>query len=308
MSASSPFSGIHAVVYALFDRDERLDRRAMRRQTQLCLDAGVHGMVALGLATEVAKLTGAERRQLMDWVAEDTNGRVPLAFTIYGSSVAEQVEGAKAAAAAGADWVILQPPMVGSYGAGEYIDFFGRVAGSTDLPVAIQNAPAYMGRGLSVDDIVALTTRFPNIRLLKGEGASIDIERLIATTAGRLPVFNGRGGLEFIDNLRAGCAGLILAPECIDRAVRIHERWQAGDEDAAAAGYAEILPAIVFVMQSLETMIAYGKRLFGERAGLAIHDRAPALRPTDFGLQATRRYARRLGPLTGADAAEPGFA
>ena len=85
------FPGIHAIAYALFHDDETLDRAAMRRQTEICLAAGVDGMAALGLATEVSKLREAERRSIMDWVAEDVAGRVPVAFTIYGNSVAEQV-------------------------------------------------------------------------------------------------------------------------------------------------------------------------------------------------------------------------
>ncbi|RUY36565.1 dihydrodipicolinate synthase family protein, partial [Mesorhizobium sp. M7A.F.Ca.US.001.04.1.1] len=60
------FHGIHAILYALFDANEQLDRAAMRRQVEICLATGVHGMAALGLATEVAKLTEAERRTIMD--------------------------------------------------------------------------------------------------------------------------------------------------------------------------------------------------------------------------------------------------
>jgi len=291
--------GIHAILYALFDADERLDRAAMRRQVGACLAAGAHGVAALGLATEVAKLAEAERRMLMDWVAEDVAGRAPLAFTIYGNSVAEQAEQVRHAARAGADWVILQPPMVGSFGPAEYIGFFGRVADASPVPVAIQNAPAYMGRGLSGEEFRALTERHPNIRLLKGEGPATEIAQVIAMCAGRVPVFNGRGGLEFTDNLRAGCAGLILAPELIDRTVRLYETWREGDEAGAEAQYQAILPAIVFMMQSLEALVCYGKRLYGARAGETVHDRAPALRPSPFGLEIVHRLARQLGPLPG---------
>jgi 2-keto-3-deoxy-L-arabinonate dehydratase len=44
-------------------------------------------------------------------------------------------------------------------------------------------------------------------------------------------------------------------------------------------------------MQSLEHLICYGKRIFGRRAGIPIHDRAPALRPTAFGLSLAERWA-----------------
>ena len=297
MGFTPPFTGIHAIAYALFDADEKLDRPAMRRQTELCVRLGVHGMAALGLATEVSKLTQTERLTVMEWAAEDTGGRVPLAFTIYGNSVAEQIAQVRAAEAANADWVILQPPMVGNFSAAEYIRFFGRIADATALPVAIQNAPAYMGRGLSADDVRELIARHPNISLIKGESTAIEAERLIAVTEGRLPVFNGRGGLEMIDNLRAGCVGLILAPDAIDYALRAYAHFRAGDEAKAEAAHREAAPAIVFVMQSIETLICYGKRLFAARAGLTVHDRAPALAPTRFGLDLVARHAAALGPL-----------
>lgn len=288
-------SGIHAILYALFDADERLDRQAMRRQVETCLDLGVHGIAALGLATEVAKLTVAERRAVMEWTSEDVASRKPLAFTIYGASVGEQIEQVRAAENVKADWVILQPPMAGSFGAAEYIRFFGRVAAATNLPVAIQNAPAYMGRGLSAEDIRSLVAQHPNIVLVKGEGPATEIRQLIETTENRLPVMNGRGGLELIDNLRAGCVGMILAPDVIDLMLRAYENFIAGDEPAAERAYRDALPAIVFIMQSLESLICYGKRVFGARAGITIHDRAPAMRPTAFGEKLVADHVARLG-------------
>lgn len=296
MGCRPPFTGIHAIAFALFDAQERLDREAMRRQVEICLRLGVHGVAALGLATEVSKLSAGERRSIMEWVAEDTASRVPLAFTIFGSSVAEQIEQVRAAEAVGADWVILQPPMVGSFSAAEYIRFFGRVAEATALPVAIQNAPAYMGRGLSAEDIRELVAQHPNICLIKGEGPVVEIRQLIETTSGQLPIMNGRGGLELIDNFRAGCAGMILAPDTIDYALAAHARFAAGDEAGAEAVYREMLATTVFIMQSLESLICYGKRIFGLRAGFEIHDRGPAMRPTAFGLELVRRHAERLGP------------
>jgi 4-hydroxy-tetrahydrodipicolinate synthase len=298
------FPGIHAIAFALFDAAERLDRAAMRRQTEICLASGVDGMAALGLATEVSKLREAERRQIMDWVAEDVRGRVPVAFTIYGNSVAEQVDLVRHAEAVKADWVILQPPNVGSYAGIEYIRFFGRIADRTSLPVAIQNAPAYMGRGLSAAEIRDLVTQHPNIRLLKGEGPVVDIKSVIDATEGRVPVLNGRGGLELTDNFRAGCVGMILAPDTIDKQVAIWRAMRAGDEAAAEHLYEQVLPSILFIMQSIESLICYGKRVFGRRARLDIHDRAPALRPTALGLDLVGRHAERLGPFPDPAAAD----
>lgn len=289
-----PHHGIYAIVYALFDASENLDRDLMRRQVELCLKNNVHGMAALGLATEVGKLSESERLTVMDWVAEDTDGKVPLCLTIYGASVAEQVRQLRHAESLRADWIILQPPTSGRYSGRELMDFFLRVAEATAMPIAIQNAPAFLGTGLSIDEIARLTEQCPNFRLIKGEGSVVDTAALIEATGNSLPVFNGRAGLEMIDNLRAGCSGFILAPDCIDYAVRAYVLFRDGKENEADAVYRAIAPSIIFAMQGIEHLVCYGKRIFGARAGIAIHDRAPALRPNTTGLECVARIQRDL--------------
>lgn len=294
--------GIHPIVYAFFDEAGGLDPGLLRRQVSACLAGGAHGLACLGLATEVGKLTAAERHLVLETVSEAVAGRVPLAVTVFGRTVEEQAGFVRAAAAAGAGWVILQPPAVDGLDEPALLRFFGAVADASPVPVAIQNAPQYLGVGLSAASLAALCRNHPNVRLLKGEGSAVEIEQVITATDGRLAVFNGRGGLELTDNLRAGCAGLIPAPDCFDVQVRIVEAFAAGREAEAERLYRTILPAITFVMQSIPALLCYGKRLVALRLGLdldAVHDRAPALAPTPFGLAITRRLAVELGPLPG---------
>ena len=71
--------------------------------------------------------------------------------------------------------------------------------------------------------------------------------------------------------------------------------YDAGDPAGAFALHEQTLPAIGFVMQSIEQLICYGKRLFTLRAGLHCHDRAPALRPDAAGLARVQALATALG-------------
>jgi 4-hydroxy-tetrahydrodipicolinate synthase len=80
--------------------------------------------------------------------------------------------------------------------------------------------------------------------------------------------------------------------------VRVYEAMRAGDQAAAEAIYRQVLPAIVFIMQSLDQFLCYGKRIAAWRMGLTeVFDRQPALTPEAFGLECARRYAQALGPL-----------
>lgn len=297
MRTGALFGGIHAVLYALFKADETLDLAAMAAQVEYCIDTGCRGITVLGLATEVQKLAQDERRALIAGVGAANAGRLPFSVTIAGNSVAEQIGLALFARDHGADWLILQPPMVGNYGADVYLDFFERVAGAVDLPVAVQNAPQYLGRSLSGDDIARLRARCANLVAVKSEDAVLGVRRLIELGAGGPHVLGGRGGLEMTDLLRAGCRGFVLAPDIAPVSVRILDLWQKGRIDEAEALYARALPAITFVMQSLEHLITYGKRIFADQAGLAVHDRAPALGPTPLGLECTAHWAAVLAGL-----------
>ena len=166
------------------------------------------------------------------------------------------------------------------------------------MPVAVQNAPEYIGVGLTPEGVNTLARDHPNFRILKGEGPVISIRRFIEQAQGRVAVLNGRGGLELVDNLRAGCAGMIPATDTFDRQAKIFDLFAAGREQEAEALYRETLPAIVFVMQSLDTLHCYGKRLAALRLGISeVHDRSPGLMPEKFGLECTRRFADALGPL-----------
>ena len=73
----------------------------MRRQTELCVAGGSHGLAVAGLATEVAKLTVAERRVLVEWALADLAGRLPLAVTVFGATIREQTEAVTHAAGNG---------------------------------------------------------------------------------------------------------------------------------------------------------------------------------------------------------------
>jgi 4-hydroxy-tetrahydrodipicolinate synthase len=295
------FRGIYPMMYALFDANGRIDEKAMRLQVSACVAGRAHGIAVLGLATEVSKLTPEERRLLVHIVLDEVSERVPVAVTVSESSAQAQAQFANWAAEHGASWVILQPPPQRGMEESWYAEFFADVMRRTELPCAIQNAPEYIGIGLTPAAIRQLAQTCPNFVLLKGEGPVLSIRAVIEAVEGRLAVFNGRGGLELPDNLRAGCAGMIPACDTFDYQVQVYEAMSQGDAARAEDVYSRILPAIVFTLQSLDTLICYGKRIGAMRLGLTeVYDRAPALAPTQFGLACAKRYAALLGPLTSA--------
>lgn len=307
MSSNSGFHGIYPILYSFFDDNGMLDRQVMRLQVEACLAAGAHGIAVMGLATEVGKLDVNERRQVIEWVGEDIAGRVPYAVTVGEGSVPGQIEFVKAAKAAGADWVVLQPPAVSGVPEIEYIRFLGAVADRSELPLAVQNAPGLMATSLSNAGLKTLNSQHSNVCLLKAEGPATYLHRLIEDTEGNFDIFGGMAGIQLPDSIRAGCVGMIPAADLFDPQVRIYELMRSGDPASIAAAesiHRENLPLIVFMMSSVENFIAYGKYLMALRLGLDTRSqsarnpgsaRQPSVPVSDFGREIMAHWASHLG-------------
>jgi 2-keto-3-deoxy-L-arabinonate dehydratase len=280
MKTKSGFFGVYPMVYALFDDKGNLARDPMRQQVQSMLKHKVHGIGVLGLASEVNKLSTAERRQLMEWVAEDTNGKVPLTVTVAETSVGGQIEFVKAAAAVGVKWVILQPPLVKHVPESELVRFFGAVADASPIPIAIQNAPEYLGIGLSNAGIRTLHRVHPNFTIIKLEATAVAIASLLDEVEGALVIPGG---------------------EAFDVLVRAFDHMASGTEagiQEAERLYAKVLPLLILLMESMDTFLVYGKPVLGHRLGITeTKPRLPSTPPTAFGLAAAKRYADALGKL-----------
>ena len=243
------------MLYAFFDVDNRLDRAAFRRQIEVCIGAGCQGIAVLGLITGVKALTPEEREILVHWAVEDTTGRVPLMATIAGRTLDEVRRLGAHAEAAGATYLILQPPLVQRPASGDLLEFYSAAMAGIGKEVGIQNAPEFLGVGLNPVEIATLRRRHANFTLMKGEGPVVQVRPFTDAAGGDFVVFNGRGGLELPDNLMEGCAGMIPAPDGADLKIAIFRAFEAGDMAAVERLYARALPDIVFAMQSLDVAI-----------------------------------------------------
>lgn len=295
-----PFRGVWPILYAFFDRHERLDRAAMRQQVEACIRGGAHGIALLGLVTEFHKLTLIERRTLIDWVMEDVAGRLPVAVTVNEAGVAAALEVARAAEAAGAAWLILQPPQIPGMTEAALVRFMGALAEGVSLPCGPQNNPSMMDVALSAAALRTLHRAHPHFRMMKGEGPILYVRRLIEETEGAFSIFNGLAGLELPDTHRIGCAGMIPAPDVADVQARIWDLMERGEHDQAEALHRFVLPIATFMMmpRTAEHFAAYGKPFFARRAGMGVpHQRRPCVEPHALGAAILDRLGRGLPAL-----------
>jgi 4-hydroxy-tetrahydrodipicolinate synthase len=255
------------------------------------------GVAILGLGTEVSKLTFDERIDVLEVVAKRIDGRKPLLATVYGDTITEQIEFSKQAIQNGTSALMLQPPSQKMDDA-KLVGFFSKIISAVDCPVGIQNAPEFLGFGLSNESLIALANDHENFTIAKLECNAVNLESVASDLGDSVMLFNGRCGLELPDNLRAGACGLIPAIDTVDKTSEIFAEFTSGNEELADKLYADLLPVLCFVMQGIPHFLTYGKMLAAARLGIELGgSREHSLPATDFGTACIRRFLKHLGPL-----------
>jgi len=290
--------GIIPMTYCFFNKNNSIDIHAMRDQISLIKKLGSHGIACLGLATEVNKLNFSEKKRIIELVANISNNNLPILITISGKNLREYKKLIEVAQFYDASWIVFQPLIKKNTTDKDCFNFFNKIITFVDNKtlVGIQNAKEYIGLGLDSSQILKLYKKYDNFRAIKGEASATLIQKEIIKYPKNLKVFNGRGGQEIIDNFLGGCSGIIPSLEGTDIFLKIYKLIQQKKINEAKKLYKIILPSIVFSMQSINSLVCYGKRICAYRMGMKkIYDRSPGLIPTKFGIKLAKQLAQDLG-------------
>jgi len=290
--------GIIPMTYCFFNKNNSLDINAMQDQISLIKKLGSNGIACLGLASEVNKLNYIEKKKIIELIAEICNDNLPIVITISGKNIKEYKKLIEVAQFYDASWIVFQPLLKKNTTDNSCYNFFNKIINDVDSRtlVGIQNAKEYIGVGLNAKQVLKLYKKFQNFRAIKAEDSATIIEKEIRKYPKNLKVYNGRGGQEIVDNFLAGCSGIIPSLEGTDTFLKIYKLLQQEKIHEARKLYKKILPSIVFSMQSIDSLICYGKRICAYRMGMKkVYDRAPGLIPTDFGIRLAEYHARTLG-------------
>jgi 4-hydroxy-tetrahydrodipicolinate synthase len=243
------FPGIIPAVTTPFDAGGEVDTGALRENVAALLAGGVHGLVATGTMGEAGSLTPQEREVVVAAVAEAADGRVPVIAGVSSQSPSISIAYARAAAEAGADAVMLLPPLLYAGDEAELEAFFAAVAEGAGLPVMAYNNPPASGTDMSPAFIARLFDQVEGVVAIKE--CSGDARRLPALlhAAPGLEVLVG-GDDWALEGFCAGATGWVsgVADVAPEECVELWERCRAGELDAARAVYGRLLPLARFDM------------------------------------------------------------
>ena len=102
--------GVFSVLPTPFAPSGDFDPESLKRVIDLFIADGVSGFTALGVTSEVARLTDGERDTVLDAIVVHVNGRVPVVAGTTADGLRTCVDYTRRAKAAGASAVMISPP------------------------------------------------------------------------------------------------------------------------------------------------------------------------------------------------------
>lgn len=165
-----------------------LDVPGLKRVIDRVLGGGVHGIFLLGSTGEFTGLTGEIRRAVTDEACSCIAGRVPVIVNVSDTCLAESLQLARHAAAAGAWALAICPPYYFPLDQSELTGYIRRFCEAVSLPVLLYNIPQFAHTPFEAETVAALS-EVPNVAGLKNSNGSIEYLRSVRRRTAHRPEF-----------------------------------------------------------------------------------------------------------------------
>jgi len=226
------FRGVFPYLVSPIDEHGQVKEAVLTRLVNDLIDAGVHGLTALGSTGEFAYLNREQRHRIVEVVVHATRRRVPVVAGVAATTILDAVEQVKAYDALGVDGILAILEVYFPVAEDGVVAYFTAVANSTELPIVLYTNPQFQRSDLSLAAIERLT-RVENIRYLKD--ASSDTGRLLTiinAVGDRVSIFSASAHIPACVMLIGG-VGWMAGPACVvpRQSVRLYElcraqKWQ----------------------------------------------------------------------------------
>jgi 4-hydroxy-tetrahydrodipicolinate synthase len=246
------FDGVFSVLPTPFDRSGDVDSESLKRVVDLFIADGVNGFTALGVTSEIARLTDAERNAVLDTVVTHVSGRVPIVAGTTAEGLRTCIEYTRRAQAAGASAVMISPPRMLKINSDAVARHFAEVAAAVDIPIIVQDYPPISGYAMEASLLARIAREVPAARTIKLEDPPTPFKtaRILEQAKGiEVSIFGGLGGVFLLEELLAGAAGAMTGFAFPAILVRIVTLFRAGKIDEAADVFYRKVPLMRFEFQ-----------------------------------------------------------
>jgi 4-hydroxy-tetrahydrodipicolinate synthase len=239
------WTGVYPALTTKFTSDDKLDLPLFQKNLQAQLDAGASGIIIGGSLGEASTLDNTEKLELIRFAVDYVNGKVPVIMTIAEGSTRHAVALAHAAEKAGANGLMVLPPMRYKSDHRETVMFYKTIAGASTLPIMVYNNPVDYKVEVTMDMFAELAEQ-PTIQSVKESTRDVsNVTRMINRFGKRFKILCGVDTIA-MEELMLGADGWVAGLVCAfpKETVAVYELTKAGKIDEALKIYRWFLPLL----------------------------------------------------------------
>ena len=176
----SKFHGIFPALVTPYTKDGAIHEKSLRKLVSVNLEKGVRGFYVGGSTAEAFLLSTEERKQILEIVASENNGRGTLIAHIGQISSDRSIELAQHAKEMGVDAVSSVPPFYYSFTVEEVLGHYLAIVEAVEMPLLLYNFPAFSGFTLTPQLIDQLRSADERIMGLKHTSMNLyDLQQVV---------------------------------------------------------------------------------------------------------------------------------
>lgn len=242
--------GVYIIAATPFTDQGAIDHESLCRLVDFYIGHGVSGLTILGMMGEANKMTGDERRQVIEAVLART-GDLPVVVGVSDAGLGNLTDLASFAMNAGAAGVMVAPAS-GPAREDRIEDYFHAVceALGPEVPICVQDFPLATGLPVSPALIRRLSQEHSQVVMLKHEDwpgltklTQLRKQEQVPDVA-RLSILCGNGGLYLPQELQRGADGAMTGfayPEALVQTVALHRTGRVDEAEDLFDRYIPIL-------------------------------------------------------------------
>ena len=179
-------SGCGTALVTPFNADSSVDEGALRALVDWQIAEGIHFLVPCGSTGEAATMTIDEHCRVVEVVAEQAKGRVPIVGGAASNDTQKAIDLSKRVRDCGATHLLHTSPWYNKPPQRGIVAHYAAIAAAVDLPIVVYNVPGRTGSNIEAKTTLELS-RIPGVVATKE--ASGQLSQIADVIRGRTPEF-----------------------------------------------------------------------------------------------------------------------
>lgn len=202
-------SGIFTPNMVPLDQRGNIHERELRRYTNWLIEKGVHGLYPNGSTGEFLRFTPEERRQIIEIMADETRGRVPILAGAAEANARETILACERYHELGCRAVAIVSPFYYKLSPASVYAYFAEIAKNSPIDITLYNIPMFASP-IDVPTVQRLADEFDRVVAIKDSSGDLPhMIRLIAAVRPHRPDFSFLTGWDaaLMPMILIGCDG-----------------------------------------------------------------------------------------------------